>query len=47
MQLKEIGSYFGIGDSAISESSRQFDVILKKNRKLRKEIEFIRDQVNF
>jgi hypothetical protein len=47
MQLKEIGSYFGIGDSAISESSRQFDVILEKNRKLRKEIEFIQDQVNF
>jgi REP element-mobilizing transposase RayT len=45
--LKEIGTYFGIGESAVSEASRQFDIILKKNRKLQKEIESIREKLNF
>jgi hypothetical protein len=45
--LKEIGTYFGIGESAVSESSRQFDIILRKNRKLRKEIKLMREQLNF
>lgn len=45
--LKEIGTYFGIGESAVSEASRQFDIILKKNRKLQKKIELIREKLNF
>jgi REP element-mobilizing transposase RayT len=45
--LKEIGAYFGIGESAVSESSRQFDIILIKKRKLRKEIKLMREQLNF
>jgi hypothetical protein len=45
--LKEIGTYFGIGESAVSEASRQFDIILQKNRNLQKEIELIREKLNF
>ncbi len=37
-RLKEIGAYFGIGDSAVSEASKQFNIILKKNKKLRRKI---------
>jgi hypothetical protein len=42
-RLKEIGEFFGIGESAVSDASRRFDVILKKNNKLRKEIELLRE----
>lgn len=45
--LKEIGTYFGIGESSVSDASKRFDVILKKNRTLQKEIELIRDKLNF
>lgn len=46
-RLKEIGEFFGIGESAVSDASRRFAVILTKNRKLRKGIEFLRVQLNF
>ncbi len=45
-RLKEIGSYFGIGDSAVSEASKQFNIILKKNKKLRRKIELMREQLH-
>ena len=45
--LKEIGTFFGIGESAVSDASRQIDVILKKNRKLRKQIGLLRDKLSF
>ncbi len=45
--LKEIGMFFGIGESAVSDASRRFGLILKKNRKLRKEIELLRNQLDF
>ena len=32
--LREIGSYFGIGESAVSQSSRRFGMMLEKNKKL-------------
>ncbi len=46
-RLKEIGTYFGIGESAVSEASRQFDMILKKDRKLRRKLELMREQLDF
>lgn len=42
-RLREIGGFFGIGESAVSDASRRFGVILKKDRKLRKKIELLRD----
>ena len=46
-RLREIGDYFGIGESAVSDASRRFGVNLKKNRKLRKEIELLRNKLVF
>lgn len=37
-KLKTIGEYFGVSDSAISQSSKRFEDILKKNRKLKKRV---------
>jgi putative transposase len=45
--LKEIGTFFGIGESAVSDASKRFDAILKKNGTLQKKIELIRDKMNF
>lgn len=45
-RLKEIGVYFRIGDSAVSEASKQFNIVLKKNRKLRRKIESVREKLN-
>ncbi|MEN8265086.1 MAG: transposase [Nitrospirota bacterium] len=45
--LKEIGTFFGIGESAVSDASRQFDIILKRNRKLRKQVRLLRAKLNF
>jgi putative transposase len=35
-KLREIGSRFGIGESAVSQNSRRFSKKLKKDRQLRK-----------
>lgn len=47
MSLRKIGEYFGIGESAVSDASRRFGVILKKDRKLRKKIEILLEQLSF
>ncbi len=39
--LREIGEYFGIGESAVSQTSRRFNILLNKNKKLNKKIEAI------
>ena len=44
--LKEIGEFFSIGESGVSDVSRRFGILLLKNRKLRKEIELIRNKLN-
>ncbi len=46
-RLREIGEFFGIGESGVSDASRRFDLTLRRNRKLRKDIELLRDQFNF
>ena len=45
--LKEMGLFFGIGESAVFDASKQFDIILQKNRKLRKQVELLRDRLSF
>ena len=43
--LKEIGSYFGIGESAVSQASHRFKLTLDNDRKLRK-IKYISKRLN-
>jgi hypothetical protein len=40
-KLKEIGEYFSVGESAVSQTSRRFAAILVKDKKLQKRIEKI------
>ena len=44
--LKEIGSYFGIGESAVSQASHRFKLTLDNDRKLRKKINYISKRLN-
>lgn len=43
--LKEIGSYFGISESAVSQISRRFEQILDKDIKLKLKIEKIKSDL--
>jgi len=43
--LKEIGAYFGISESAVTQASRRFTLSMAKDRKLRKKVEKIKDQL--
>ncbi len=45
-RLKEIGSFFGIGDSGVSQASRRFNVALEKSKKLSRTVERVRTQLN-
>ena len=44
-KLKTIGEYFGIGDSAVSQSSKRFEDKLKKNKRLKKRVDKIEKQL--
>ncbi len=44
--LKEIGSYFGIGESAVSQASHRFKLTLDNDRKLRRKINYISKILN-
>ncbi len=44
--LKEIGSFFGIGESAVSQASHRFKMALDDDRKLRKKINYISKRLN-
>jgi REP element-mobilizing transposase RayT len=44
--LKEIGNYFGIGESAVSQASHRFKLTLDNDRKLRKKINSISKRLN-
>ncbi len=46
MKLKDIGEYFNISESAVSEASKRFDILLKKKKTLRKNIETARKKLN-
>ena len=45
-RLKEVGAYFGIGDSAVSEASRQLKLKLERDKKLKGRIKSIREQLD-
>ena len=44
--LKETGSYFGIGESAVSHANHRFELTLDEDRKLRKKIQDICKKLN-
>ncbi len=44
--LREIGRHFGIGESAVSQTSRRFTALLDKDKKLNKKIKDICDRWN-
>ncbi len=46
LSLKEIGRYFRIGESAVSQASRRFKEAIDNDRALRKKIEEIRERLN-
>lgn len=45
LRLGEIGSYFGIGESAVSQSSRRFGMVLEKDKKLNNRMKDIRNRL--
>lgn len=44
--LKEIGTYFKIGESAVSQSSRRFSFMLTENRRLKRKIRILCDKLS-
>jgi chromosomal replication initiation ATPase DnaA len=46
MTLREIGGYFNIGESAVTQASHRFNLQLNKDKKLRKQIELIIGKLN-
>ena len=46
MKLKQIGNYFNITESAVSEASRRFDVSLKRSKEFKAHIETARKSLN-
>ncbi len=44
--LKEIGAHFGISESGVSLASSRFSQVLQRNKKLRKKIELVQNQLN-
>jgi len=38
-KLKEIGTGFGVGESAISQSNRRFETEMTKDKRLRRQVE--------
>ncbi len=45
--LREIGGYFGIGESAVSQSSRRFGIELEKDKKLNNRMKDILSRLGF
>lgn len=44
--LKEIGQYFGLTESGVTQSSRRFEIKLKNDRKLSRDIKLIKKELN-
>jgi len=44
-RLKEIGTYFGIGESGVSQSSKRFAAEIAEDRRLRSTIDRIRQRL--
>ena len=43
--LKYIGKHFGIGESAVSQSSRRMATIIDKDKKLKRQIQNVKSQL--
>ena len=46
MKLKDIGKYFNISESAVSEASKRFGIFLNKNSKLRKTVDAVLERLS-
>ena len=46
LSLKEIGKYFGIKESAVSQSSRRFETALSENIRIRKKVMKLKEELN-
>ncbi|MEN8263881.1 MAG: hypothetical protein ABFR82_10485 [Nitrospirota bacterium] len=46
MKLKDIGKYFNIAESAVSEASSRFGIFLTRNKAVRKEVETVKKKLN-
>jgi hypothetical protein len=45
LRLKEIGPYFGIGESAVSQTSKRFGIMLEKDKKLKNKTKDVCDRL--
>ncbi len=45
--LREIGRHFGIGESAVSQTSKRFSMLLDRDKKLNKKIKYICNRLKF
>ena len=45
LKLKEIGKYFGIGESGVSQTSRRLSDKLKRNKKLSKKVAIVKKKL--
>ena len=45
LKLKEIGKYFGIGQSGVSQTSRRLSDKLKRNKKLSKKVAIVKKKL--
>ena len=45
-RLKEIGSYFGISESGVTQASRRLSPAIEKDRKLKKKISKIKTKLH-
>ena len=46
LSLKEIGKYFGIRESAVSQASSRLETALSENARLRKKVKKLREELN-
>ena len=45
-KLKDTGKHFGVGESAVSQTIRRFEATLLRDKKLRKQIEKISQDIS-
>jgi chromosomal replication initiation ATPase DnaA len=46
MKLKEIGVYFGVGESGVGQAGRRVEQRMKRDRRLNKKIEALKKRIN-
>ena len=46
MKLKEIGEYFGISESGVTQASRRFGKKIEEDKKLKKKVTLTKNRLN-